>query len=135
MSRHAKSQLDVSVGIILNDQQEILISLRKHNQSYAGYWEFPGGKLEPHETPFDGLKRELLEEVGIELLEAKPLISMEHEYPTAFIKLHALQVTAFTGTPFGKEGQTIRWVNTSEMLSLTFPEGNYLIIEKIKSLF
>lgn len=134
MSRHTENRLIVSVGIILNTEKKILVSLRKDDQSYAGFWEFPGGKIEPHETLFEGLKRELHEEIGIELLQAKPLVSLTHQYPNALVELHALQVMAFTGNPFGKENQKIRWASLDEISTLSFPEGNYLIIEKIKSI-
>lgn len=76
----------------------------------AGGWEFPGGKREPNEERLDTLRRELLEEIGIEVLDAEPLVSYEHEFADRTIKLDLWFITSYTGTPRSLEGQNLKWV-------------------------
>lgn len=120
--------IDVVVAIIRDPQQRILISQRTAQQSYAGYWEFPGGKLESDESQYNALVRELAEEIGIEVLEAAFLKTFEHAYDSLDVILHIWQVEKFTGEPFGKEGQVVRWVTIEELDDFEFPEANAKII-------
>jgi 8-oxo-dGTP diphosphatase len=136
MSRIAQHRLKVAIGLVFSEtQQQVLVSLRPHQNTYGGLWEFPGGKFEQNETPFEALKRELLEETGITLLQAKALTIVEHDYQDLSVKMYVLQVTDYVGVPFGREGQEVRWVSLDELTTLAFLEGNKTIIEQMEPLF
>lgn len=125
--------MHVAVGVILDQYQNILIAERPLNKTKAGFWEFPGGKVEEGETVLEALKRELQEEIGILVDSATHLINVDYHNQDCDVLLDTWMVTAYTGEPSGLEGQIIRWVNISELGDYTFPEGNRKIIEKLKN--
>ncbi len=124
--------LQVVAGIICNSQGEILISLRPAHAIQGNLWEFPGGKIEPNETPYQALVRELQEEVDIEVISAKPFDCIHYTYPERSVTLHVWRVNEFTGIARGKEGQAIRWVRPDVLATLPFPEGNQPIIQALQ---
>ncbi|CNH57732.1 nucleoside triphosphate pyrophosphohydrolase [Yersinia thracica] len=121
--------LHIAVGIIRNAQQEIFVTQRAADSHMAGFWEFPGGKIEQSETPELALKRELLEETGIVVKEAVLLKVLEHTFTDRIVTLHFYMVEMWDGEPFGREGQPMRWVKQSELLVEDFPPANVAIIE------
>jgi 8-oxo-dGTP diphosphatase len=104
----------VTAGIIWKDSR-VLICRRPAGKRMAGYWEFPGGKLEPRETPPEGLKRELREELGIEALVSSELVRVSHEYEFGRVELIALTVPQFTGEVKPTEHDEFAWVLPSEL--------------------
>jgi 8-oxo-dGTP diphosphatase len=88
---------DVAAAVITRDDGQYLLGLRGPGTFYPGYWEFPGGKLEPGETPRDAIVRELHEELGIEVITATPWIVREHVYEHAHVRLHFFRVTQWRG--------------------------------------
>ena len=98
----------------------------------AGGWEFPGGKLEPEEQPLAGLKRELREELGIEVLEATPLIAYEHGYSDRRVLLDLWLVTQFTGQPRSVEGQPLQWVSLDELATVGLLEADRPMIPVLR---
>lgn len=84
---------------------EYLLAQRPPGKVYAGYWEFPGGKVEPGETHLDALKREIREELGVEVLHALPWLVRRHVYEHASVELHFFRVIEWRGTPRNLEGQ------------------------------
>lgn len=124
----------VVVGIIKKNDKA-LIAERPLGKPYAGYWEFPGGKVEEQESSIDALKREFHEEIGIEIQQANFLFEHSHVYPDKTVNLEMWLVTHFCGEPCGKENQIIRWVTMSEMDDLQILSGNIPILKRIKALF
>lgn len=119
--------IHVAIGLVIDPHQRILIAERPVTKSKAGFWEFPGGKVEEGETVFAALKRELLEEVGIHVHTAEPFLATTHDE----ILLDAWVVKDFSGVPLGVEGQIIKWIHTTEFGDYVFPEGNKHIIQKL----
>ena len=122
------SMIHVAVGVI-HRQNKILISQRLPHQHLSGYWEFPGGKVEPNEPVDDALKRELFEELNIQITEAEPLFCLSHHYPDKHVGLDVWLVESFTGKAIGNEGQQIRWVERSQLKEYQFPQANEFILE------
>ncbi len=120
-----------AAAIISSDGKKALIARRPSNVDHGGLWEFPGGKLAPYETGLEGLKRELHEELGVEIRRAQPLIRIHHEYPDKHILLDVWQVHEFSGEPFGREGQAVRWVPLEELVSYPFPAANLPILQAV----
>ncbi|MBL4865955.1 MAG: Nudix family hydrolase, partial [Pseudomonadales bacterium] len=131
--------LQVVAAVIRGHQNTILISKRKNNSHQGGLWEFPGGKVEQGETPLDALKREIDEELGITVSEARPLIKVHHHYSDKSVCLDVWEVTVYDGDSFedvdgvlkGREGQTVEWVSLDEMNARPFPEANHPILKAV----
>lgn len=132
MNVMVKRRVHVAAAAIVSaDQQKVLIARRPSNVDQGGLWEFPGGKLAPYETGLEGLKRELHEELGVEIVRAQPLIRVHHEYPDKHILLDVWQVHEFAGEPFGREGQAVRWVPMEELVKYPFPAANLPILRAV----
>ena len=123
----------VVAAVILTKNKQILIAKRSDSKPQGGFWEFPGGKIERDETPTEGLFRELKEELAISVLEMRPFIKLEHEYPERSIILDVWIVEKFTGNARGNEGQTIAWVSIDQLNQYQFPEANRLIVDKLQT--
>ncbi|TWH77254.1 8-oxo-dGTP diphosphatase [Azomonas agilis] len=120
--------LHVMAAVIRSPAGRVLIARRPEDKDQGGLWEFPGGKREPGETRTAALARELREELGIEVRQARPLIQVRHAYPNKTVLLDVWQVTAFDGEAQGLEGQPVRWVWPDELPDYRFPAANYPII-------
>ncbi|WFE72236.1 Nudix family hydrolase [Halomonas sp. M1] len=132
MSVMVKRRVHVAAAAMISaDQKQVLIARRPSNVDHGGLWEFPGGKLAPYETGLEGLKRELHEELGVEIVRARPLIRIHHEYPDKHILLDVWQVQEFAGEPFGREGQAVRWVPMEELANYPFPAANLPILRAV----
>ncbi len=101
--------VQVVAAVIFAPDGRYLLAQRPVGKVYAGYWEFPGGKIEPGESPRQALDRELLEELGIEVRRAYPWITRHYRYEHATVDLHFYRVTAFGGEPHGREHQALTW--------------------------
>ena len=113
----------VAGGIIWQDDH-LLAALRPQGKPMAGYWEFPGGKLEPGETAEQALCRELREELGISVRACRLWQIVEHDYAERdlHVQLHFFHVTAFDGTPCARERQELRWVPADADLVASLPD-------------
>ena len=132
MADLVKNYVNVAVGILLDPQQQILLTQRQNHQSYSDYWEFPGGKLEIGEVALHALTRELYEEIGIETIDVKPLVCVAHHYPEYAVRLHVFIVDQFQGEPFGKEGQKVLWRGVDEIADLKLLPANSVILTAVK---
>lgn len=99
----------VAVGILRRSNGDVLFAQRPPGKPYEGYWEFPGGKIEPGESAAAGLARELHEELGIVVTDSKWLITQRHDYPHAWVELQFFIVTGWTGDIHPQEGQAVAW--------------------------
>ncbi|SFX03507.1 Nudix family hydrolase [Marinospirillum alkaliphilum] len=122
----------VAAAAIINEQGQVLIARRPVNADQGGLWEFPGGKLAPYETGLQALKREIHEELGIEIQKARPLIRVRHEYPGKTVLLDVWKVLDFSGEPWGREGQPVRWVDMQDLGDYSFPAANRPILNAIR---
>jgi 8-oxo-dGTP diphosphatase len=101
--------IDVAVSILIGADGRALLAQRPTGKVYGGWWEFPGGKIEPGETTAHALARELHEELGVEVERAYPWITRDFTYPHAHVRLHFFRVLAWRGEPHGREGQAFAW--------------------------
>ncbi|RYY03589.1 MAG: Nudix family hydrolase [Gammaproteobacteria bacterium] len=122
----------VAVGVIVGADGNILIAKRPDKTHQGGLWEFPGGKVEENESLFEALKRELHEELAIQIAATEPLIKIRHDYGDKIVLLDVHKVTEFSGEPKGNEGQPIVWVNPNELRDYEFPAANQPIITAIQ---
>ncbi|GGY81761.1 NUDIX domain-containing protein [Pseudoduganella plicata] len=116
--------IDVAVGILMKPNGDVLLGQRPAGKPYAGYWEFPGGKVDPGETILDALKREFMEELGIEVLSAEEWCGVEHVYEHAHVRLHFFISREWRGEPQSLEGQAFAWqgeVSVEPLLPATIP--------------
>jgi 8-oxo-dGTP diphosphatase len=125
-------RIEVAVGVIINSHGQVLVAKRRPNQHQGDSWEFPGGKIEPGETVSTALKRELFEEVGIEVVHHESWLEINHDYPDKAVCLQVHKVTSFLGEARGCEGQTVQWMLPEQLSGLTLPIANITIVEALR---
>ena len=126
--------VDVVVGLISDGGGRWLVNCRPAGTPSAGSWEFPGGKFESGEAPFSALQRELDEELGIEVLEAQPLLELTYDYPDKRVRLDVWRVLRYRGEAAAREGQPLRWVTANECRGLALLEADWPIVERLEQL-
>lgn len=104
-----RQHTEVAVGILLRPDGAMLLTTRPPGKVYAGYWEFPGGKIEASESVEQTLRRELMEELGVTIGAAEVWKVTEHDYPHALVRLHWCKVWHWTGAFEMREGQQMAW--------------------------
>jgi 8-oxo-dGTP diphosphatase len=126
--------VDVAVGVLIAADGRFLLTTRPPGKVYAGYWEFPGGKLEVGETVALALRRELQEELGIAIANPVPWKTEMVDYPHALVRLHFCKVYGWTGALEMREGQQCAWqqlpVTVSPVLAGTLPVLGWLTEEQ-----
>lgn len=104
-----RESVEAAVAVILREDGQVLLGQRPEGKPWAGWWEFPGGKIEAGETPFHALQRELQEELGITAVEAYPWLTRTFDYPERTVKLRFFTVRKWRGEPHGCENQQLSW--------------------------
>lgn len=123
------------IGIIFN-ANKVLLTQRQNHQFMAGFWEFAGGKIKDLEKPIDALKREMREELAIEVKATKYLKKISYKYSKKTVNLEVFMITEYSGDIIGVEGQNIKWVDIYEVkkyqiLPTVLPLLNNIILPKI----
>jgi A/G-specific adenine glycosylase len=124
----------IGVGIIKNEDEEVLIALRPDDAMLGGMWEFPGGKQEEDEEMEQTVIRELSEELGVEVTITKPFMKLDHAYSHFKITMHAYLCELKDGTPSSNTSQEVRWIGIDELADYPFPKANRKLTEKLMSL-
>ncbi|MEN9982171.1 MAG: hypothetical protein RI918_140 [Pseudomonadota bacterium] len=126
---------EVAVGILIRSNGDFLMTTRPAGKAYAGYWEFPGGKLEANETVEEALRRELIEEIGVTIQDVKVWRSSLVDYPHALVRLTFCKIFTWTGRLHMRESQQFAWQNlpvqVKPVLAGTVPVLEWLENEKI----
>lgn len=129
-----RTPVDVAVGVLMQADGHFLLTSRPDGKVYAGYWEFPGGKFEPGENVEQALRRELAEELGIEIGAAHPWQQEIFDYPHALVRLHFCKVFEWQGQLQMREGQKMSWqqlpVTVDPVLPGTLPVLRWLALER-----
>lgn len=131
----ARPLTDVAVGVLIRASDDaFLLTSRPDGKPYAGYWEFPGGKLEVGESALDALSRELSEEIGIQVLDAVPWKIELFDYPHAMVRLQFYKVNRWGGEIEMRENQKFQWsqlpVTVLPVLPGTLPVLEWLAAER-----
>jgi 8-oxo-dGTP diphosphatase len=111
-----------------------LVNCRPAGRPLAGSWEFPGGKRHSGEAPLAALKRELDEELGVEVLEADRVLELVHDYPGKRVHLDVWRVLRYRGTVTAREGQPLKWVTARECAELPLLEADWPIVARLGAL-
>lgn len=122
----------VVLAAIVERDGRWLVSRRLTGTHLAGLWEFPGGKCEPGEAHEACLRRELLEELGVDAEVGEELMVTEHAYPERTVRLH-FRRCVISGEPRPLLDQEIRWITRDELRQLEFPEADRALIESLKA--
>jgi len=130
------TELHVMAGVLVGADGRVLIAQRPPGKHLAGEWEFPGGKLHAGEASAAGLARELREELGVEVRQARPLIQVRHRYPDRKVLLDVWLVESFAGEPRSLDGQVLRWcprpdLPTAQLLPADRPVVTALLLPAV----
>jgi len=129
-----RTPVDVAVGVLIAPDGQFLLTTRPPGKAYAGYWEFPGGKVEAGESIHEALRRELQEELGITIAGSQPWQIEVFDYPHALVKLHFRKVFAWEGELQMREGQQMAWqtlpVQVQPVLPGTVPVLGWFAAER-----
>ena len=117
---------------VIRCEDEVLLAQRQADQSFAGLWEFPGGKVEAGESIEAALKREVFEETGLETAHWRPLIEFQWQYEETSLHFFVLETAHFEGEAVGREGQRVAWHAVSELKDEQFPPANRGIIRAVQ---
>ena len=127
-----RKHTEVAVGILIRADGALLLSTRPEGKAYAGYWEFPGGKIEAGETVTEALRRELIEELGVAIADAHEWKVTEHDYPHALVRLHWCKVFDWSGAFEMREGQQMAWQSFPLTVSPVLP-GAYPVLDWLEA--
>lgn len=124
----------IGVGIIMDPDDNVLIALRPDEAMLGGLWEFPGGKQKEKETIEETVRRELHEELGVEVTVTRPFMKLDHAYSHFKITMHAYLCELLEGTPEPNSSQEVRWIGIEELEDYPFPKANRRLTEKLMNL-
>ena len=123
--------VEVAAAVMLRPDGAFLLAQRPAGKVYAGYWEFPGGKVEPGERPCAARARELHEELGVDVETAYPWITRVYTYPHATVRLNFFRVTRWRGEPHPREDQAIAWQGAGTSLAAPMLPANAPVLASL----
>lgn len=124
--------IQVVAAVIQDRQGRVLVNQRPVGKPWAGYWEFPGGKIEAGETPRAALARELREELGLTIHEAQSWLQLGHDYPERRVQLDVWRVQRFSGLPQPHEGQAFMWMRPDELDRLQLLPADAPVVKALR---
>jgi mutator protein MutT len=124
--------IDVAAGLLFRGGR-LLITQRRPGDHLAGLWEFPGGKREPGESFEACLRRELEEELGLEVEVGELVASVDHDYPEKRVHLEFYRCTSFRGDPQALGCHALAWVKQEELGQFVFPPADERVLELIQN--
>jgi len=124
--------IDVVAGVIRRDDGQLLITQRLADDTLGGYWEFPGGKVDPGEELKAALHRELREEIGVETEIGAEIHHIVHAYPDRDVRLYFYDVRILSGEPQKLEVADLRWVTTDELMNYQFPDADRPLLNQLR---
>ncbi len=126
--------IDVVAGVIRRDDGRLLISQRLADDTLGGYWEFPGGKVDPGEELKAALHRELAEELGIETEIGAEIHRIIHPYPDRDVRLWFFDARILSGEPQKLEVADFRWVTLDDLMNYQFPEADLPLLNQLRGM-
>ena len=127
------NRINVVAGILIDTSGRVLISERVDDGPFHGLWEFPGGKVRESEVARAALERELIEEIGIELVASELFLELTHDYPDRKVSIQFHLVREWRNEPVGLEGQALRWVETHKLEAEQLLPADLPVVEALKS--
>jgi 8-oxo-dGTP diphosphatase len=124
--------IDVVAAVIRREDGRLLITQRLADDTLGGYWEFPGGKVDPGEALPDALARELMEELGVEARIGAQIHHIVHAYPDRDVRLYFFEARIVSGEPRKLEVADLRWVTLNELMDYQFPEADRPLLEQLR---
>lgn len=125
-------QTHVAAGILLDSAGRVLVTERIGDHSFAGLWEFPGGKIEDGEESVSALNRELGEELGIEIVDQSLFMSLDHEYADRSVSIDFYLIENWRNTPEGRDGQALMWIKPAELAEDLLLPADAPVIEALR---
>ncbi len=121
------------VAAVIESDGRILCARRGPGRAFEGKWEFPGGKVEPGESPEDALARELSEELGVEARPLGSIMVVEHGYPALSVTLRVYRAALVSGTPRPLEHAELRWLAPEDLATLDWLEADRPVVQALSS--
>jgi 8-oxo-dGTP diphosphatase len=128
-----KPTVRVVAAVMRDEQLRVLVTQRPAGKTLAGQWEFPGGKVEAGEADEAALRRELREELGVQVSAARAGYVLTHEYPERHVELAVWLVDAYAGVAAGLEGQALRWERPAALRALPLLSADLPIIDWLEA--
>lgn len=119
------------VASIIHQDGKILATQRGYGD-FKGLWEFPGGKMEPGETPEEALHREIREELNIDISVEKHICTVEHDYPNFHLTMHCFWCSIVQGEPVLNEHQSARWLEKTEWESVEWLPADIVVVKELQ---
>lgn len=129
---HEPRSVHVVAGVIADARGRILLARRTEGRDLAGLWEFPGGKVDPGETPEQALVRELREELGIDADVGAPVIVVPQRYPHKRLRLDVRRIARWRGNVKGLDGQALVWVPPHKLSSYAMPDADRPVVAALR---
>ncbi len=124
----------IAVGVIMREDGQVFIQRRPEHKMLGGLWEFPGGKMEPGESPEHAVQREVLEELGVEVTVVREVATVRHDYTHLRVTLHAFLCRAGRGEPSPRDASEWTWTPLDQIARYPFPRANHKVIEALRIL-